>query len=276
MLYADELKNRLENQYDIPFSVRSGYENREPWVSVAPENKGKHLFIIKLSFSNEIRLLIDFIPQTFSAGAIRSMAKADEDKKRMFCNFASLAYNKKAKILLRINDVKYNPVDYKQWPIEWNDFEANMEIFPICIFPEKPDYKSLVLEWGTISMGMFLSLFDIVNTGENQNKGYIEGNKVQVLSSKYERNRFNRALCLENYGYKCQICDFDFEKTYGEMGKEFIHVHHIVPLSKMGESHIIDPIKDMIPVCPNCHSMLHRSDPPISPEVLKNIIKKNK
>ena len=45
---------------------------------------------------------------------------------------------------------------------------------------------------------------------------------------------------------------------YGEFGQGFIHVHHIVPISKIGKEYKIDPIKDLVPVCPNCHAMLHR------------------
>jgi len=47
------------------------------------------------------------------------------------------------------------------------------------------------------------------------------------------------------------------EDIYGSIGKDFIHVHHITFLSNTTGNHKIDPEKDLIPVCPNCHSMLH-------------------
>ena len=50
----------------------------------------------------------------------------------------------------------------------------------------------------------------------------------------------------------------DFEETYGELGRGFIHVHHLVPISSIGKTYQIDPINDLAPVCPNCHAMLHR------------------
>ncbi|MBK9012922.1 MAG: HNH endonuclease [Saprospiraceae bacterium] len=58
-------------------------------------------------------------------------------------------------------------------------------------------------------------------------------------------------------------------KKYGGIGKDFIHVHHIVPISKPGEKYEIDPINDLIPVCPNCHSMLHTTNPPLKIEKLR-------
>lgn len=88
---------------------------------------------------------------------------------------------------------------------------------------------------------------------------YSEGAVQQVLVNKYERNPKARLECINYYGsYKCQICNFDFAQVYGEIGKEFIHVHHIIPLNEIGNEYIVNPINDLIPVCPNCHAMLHR------------------
>ena len=72
----------------------------------------------------------------------------------------------------------------------------------------------------------------------------------------------------------CHICGFDFEKTYGAVGKRFIHVHHITPVSELGPDYRINPEKDLIPVCPNCHAMLHRRKPPYLPEELRSVINK--
>jgi len=85
-----------------------------------------------------------------------------------------------------------------------------------------------------------------------------EGIKKQVSVNKYERSSIARSKCIDAHGYLCKICNFDFEKTYGELGKEFIHVHHITPLHSIGENYKIDYVNDLIPVCPNCHAMLHR------------------
>lgn len=88
----------------------------------------------------------------------------------------------------------------------------------------------------------------------------VEGATIQVLANRYERNPEARKKCLNHYNsYKCQICKFDFEEEYGIIGKEFIHIHHITPIAEIGCEYIINPIKDLIPVCPNCHAMLHRN-----------------
>jgi len=101
------------------------------------------------------------------------------------------------------------------------------------------------------------------------------GKKVSMIVNKWERDPSKRRECLEHYGYDCQICGFSFEKIYGEIGKEFIHVHHIEPLYEVGgENKNLDPVKDLLPVCPNCHEMIHRSKVSLKPEELKKILGK--
>jgi len=100
-----------------------------------------------------------------------------------------------------------------------------------------------------------------------------EGAKVSVLINRYERSRKNRELCIKTYGTWCRVCGFDFYLTYGEIGKGYIHVHHLTKLATLeGKARKIDPIKDLRPVCPNCHEMLHRSDPPYTIDQLKEIV----
>ena len=96
-----------------------------------------------------------------------------------------------------------------------------------------------------------------------------EGAKKEIVVNSYERNQVARRKCIEAKGCKCSVCGMDFEKVYGDIGRGYIHVHHIVPLSSIGKEYELDPIKDLIPVCPNCHAMLHRRNPPYEPNELK-------
>ena len=90
-----------------------------------------------------------------------------------------------------------------------------------------------------------------------------EGAEVQVTSNQYERKPEYRQACVEYFEGKdgriaCQVCDMDFESRYGEIGRGFIHIHHIDPLGDgQGEREIV-PTRDLVPVCPNCHAMLHK------------------
>ena len=86
-----------------------------------------------------------------------------------------------------------------------------------------------------------------------------EGAKRQVLVNAYERDSNARAICIKKWGVVCVVCGFDFGQRYGEIGEGYIHVHHLVPISAIGEQDVLDPENDLRPVCPNCHAMLHRS-----------------
>ena len=55
------------------------------------------------------------------------------------------------------------------------------------------------------------------------------------------------------------VCDFDFEEVYGELGKDFIEVHHTKPLSSLEHEVEVNPEEDLVCLCSNCHRMIHRN-----------------
>ncbi len=106
------------------------------------------------------------------------------------------------------------------------------------------------------------------------NKPFYEGAKKLVAVNVYERERKARDECIEHHGYSCTVCGLNFEKVYGDIGEGFIHVHHLVPLADINKKYVVNPIEDLVPVCPNCHAMLHRRKPPYTPSELKEIMRK--
>ena len=108
----------------------------------------------------------------------------------------------------------------------------------ISIFKKTDDFDSDLLQ----------------TTGES----FFEGVKRQVTVNSYERDHKARLQCIKIHGTACSVCGIDFEKMYGELGKGFIHVHHIVPIHSIGQGYKVNPATDLVPVCPNCHAMLHR------------------
>lgn len=113
-----------------------------------------------------------------------------------------------------------------------------------------------------------------------ENVGNVKDGEVRdVHCHGYERDPKNRAACLKHFGYKCQICGFDFSVFYGPEFAGKIEVHHIDPLCRTKSSHDIDPIKDLIPVCSNCHTALHSKkggrDEVYLPDELRAMIKYN-
>ncbi len=103
---------------------------------------------------------------------------------------------------------------------------------------------------------------------------YVEGATNHVVVNSYERSPKARADCLAYYGVACAVCDFSFAEVYGDIGDGYIHVHHLRDLAKIRRSYHVDPIKDLRPVCPNCHAMLHQTSPAMTVKELRKIVKR--
>jgi len=99
-----------------------------------------------------------------------------------------------------------------------------------------------------------------------------EGGFRLALSRQYERSRLNRKVAIEIHGDKCCVCGFSFDETYGPLSDGYVEIHHLVPISKMQVPKPLDPRLDLVPLCANCHRMVHKVWPPLTPEELKQMI----
>jgi 5-methylcytosine-specific restriction protein A len=107
---------------------------------------------------------------------------------------------------------------------------------------------------------------DMDETGDS------EGERKLSMCSKYERSPKNRIKCLNHYGSICQACGLDPEVKYGVVGVGIIHVHHLVPLSLMNGPTVVNPIRDLVPLCPNCHNFAHKRNPPFTIDEMRSIL----
>jgi len=99
-----------------------------------------------------------------------------------------------------------------------------------------------------------------------------EGAPMLVEQSVYERDRRLREMCLQARGQTCLVCGFDAVSSYGAEALGVIEVHHLQPLSDVGEAHTVDPLRDLIPVCPNCHAVIHRRTPSFTTEEVRAML----
>ncbi|WP_259727329.1 HNH endonuclease [Synechococcus sp. CS-1326] len=113
--------------------------------------------------------------------------------------------------------------------------------------------------------------FDL-RAAEEEVEGW-EGERTVRLVAHYERKAHLRAAALHYHGTSCKACGFDFSLTYGAHGADFIEVHHLVPVSSLGESRAVNPLTDMTVLCANCHRMIHRRrDAQLSLESLRKLL----
>ncbi len=148
----------------------------------------------------------------------------------------------------------------KSWKLKADDIDINkiLDDFDSFINREIPHFEN--------------NLETAVNNGGTDEELYTEGTPKTVTLTKYERNPQARAACLAAHGTACAVCGIDFGKFYGPEFAGKIEVHHIVPISEIGAEYKLDPIKDLVPVCPNCHMALHsKKDGVYTVEELKSI-----
>jgi 5-methylcytosine-specific restriction protein A len=105
---------------------------------------------------------------------------------------------------------------------------------------------------------------------------YSEGTSKKIRVNVYERDPQARRECIKHHGLKCSVCSFDFEAFYGEHGRGFIHVHHLKPLSTVKRGYKVNPVKDLRPICPNCHAMIHGGEDMLGIAQLKRLIRSNR
>lgn len=86
----------------------------------------------------------------------------------------------------------------------------------------------------------------------------LEGSATLRYVTTYERDPRYRKQALAIHGLRCKACDVDMGERYGSYAAGFIHVHHVKPVSEYEKPKQIDPALDLVPVCPNCHAVIHR------------------
>ncbi|MCY3022271.1 MAG: hypothetical protein NTW87_24940 [Planctomycetota bacterium] len=101
---------------------------------------------------------------------------------------------------------------------------------------------------------------------------YAEGSVQRILVNRYERDPRARQECIRHYGTTCFLCGFDFVAAYGEVMTGFIHVHHLNSLASVGADYQVNAVQDLRPVCPNCHAVLHRREPPYSLDEVRGFL----
>ena len=107
----------------------------------------------------------------------------------------------------------------------------------------------------------------------NQKVQTCRRSNYSISVNRYERNRKAKNECIKYYGSSCYVCGFNFGVQYGPIGEGKIHVHHLIPLSEIKKEYVIDPIKDLRPVCPNCHLIIHSKKEPFSIDEVKEMLR---
>lgn len=129
--------------------------------------------------------------------------------------------------------LKTFPMKYSDANIDENEIgPAKIESFIPKL--ERKYLKSVGDDWYASDRKISMQIAEELDEDE---KILVGASKIISVNS-FERDPVARAKCLAHHGYKCAVCSFDFEKFYGSIGENYIHVHHTFPFSEIREKYL--------------------------------------
>lgn len=271
-VYELRLAELLRDAFSVDFDAYVIETSKGIAIAARPSSEGRDMLRIEGVFTSRTRLQVTAYPEGYSRPLFNTMAHAKIAMRQRCARHLDELYDNDRTMAFRllVNQEGLRSTPVSDWPASWDSFDYGFTVFPLRTHDSKSSLLEEGYEW---LVAAFRPLFDLLEVSIEYD-GYSEGGAQYVLSKKYERDKRNRELCIEAKGMRCAICGFDFGDVYGTMGEGFIHVHHVVPVSKLGTGYVIDPVRDLIPVCPNCHAMLHRFDPPMQPDELRSVLRR--
>lgn len=248
----------LENSGGLQaWALRIGFGPDEPSVAI---------YLTSSPYSATAAL----VPDTFAGRLIRFLSdqagQVAELWQRMVDEFADDG----TKIAININGFARSPMESAN--AEWQSLE--IEATTGIERPVNPQTRGRALASSTLGvLSLFAACFDHSNEeygpDDDDGLGSEEGKAILRKSRRYERKSANRIRCLNHHGVDCVVCGFNFSEHYGEIGSDFAEVHHIFTVASMPDGYRPDPRTEMVPLCANCHRMVHRTTPPLKPEELR-------
>lgn len=231
-------------------------------------------FVIRVS-SGWRSVDAEFVPDDFAGELIRHMGIAAEPARRAFGKAANAFAATGSRISLRVNQSAV--ADFGALPAApWTAFDLRIHRMSVASTQSDDALFADAVAVATPCLALALALIPLEDDEACSlalfETGLPEGATIRVEVNRYERNPVNRATCIATHGSLCQACRLDFGRAYGPLGEGYIEVHHSIPVSMMGAGYVVDPVNDLVPLCANCHAMIHRRDPPLSLPELRAIL----
>jgi hypothetical protein len=151
-----------------------------------------------------------------------------------------------------------------QIPVKW---ESNFPSINVCLGAEQITVLPISKERLKRLESATRETHKIVTLSEAQ-----EGELSRREASFRKRNRALIESKKALSDGRCEVCSFDFKEKYLSLNKDCLIAHHLSPLS-LAKRIRITSIKDIVLICPNCHSVIHTQNPPMPLSVLKKRIR---
>ncbi|AOW25687.1 HNH endonuclease [Sphingomonas melonis TY] len=278
----DTLAARVSAETGLAFTGSQGRErDGARWIELHPEGHPPAQTFTLRTVIGWRRLDVHFAPGAFAGDLVASMSAANDAGRRGFLAVLGSCQEDGAEVALTLNGTARDLADPTIWSTPWRSMALVIRRGMLAL-NEGNDAEDarIVALWAGKGAAAILALLPLESEGEDGEAepetpdivGLPEGAKTRIEVNRYERDRRNRAAALAIHGYVCKACDTDMGRRYGDTAVGLIEVHHVTPVSEVGAGYVIDPRTDLIPLCPNCHSVAHRRSPPFSVGELRDML----
>ncbi|MBN2783452.1 MAG: HNH endonuclease [Pontiellaceae bacterium] len=272
MIDTAHFSRALTERFGLAVEAEASLRDDGQLITISPSGI-EHTISFKIELHLGWRTVsATFIPGNYASVLVEGMRAASHSQRAAFAVFSDSLKSKGARISLDFGGLPADASSPESWPEDWSSFHLSMRKVGVVIEKSTGYDFDVAFPWATGFFGLAVALLPLEGVDEVEVLGECEGAALLRLVKQYERSRINRAACIEIHGSTCKICGFDFGMHFGDLGDGFIHVHHIVSLADMRGSYALNPGADLIPVCPNCHAMLHRRHPPLTPDELRDLM----
>lgn len=276
------LAGRISAETGLAFFGSQGRESDgSRWIELHPEGHPPAQTFTLRTVIGWRRLDVLFRPGAFAGDLISSMRSADESGRQGFAAVLESCRANGAEVIFTLNGVGREASDHAIWSDPWRSAALTIRRGMLALNEgDDAEDARLIALWTGRAAAAILALLPLEPEGELGDAehdtfeiaGLPEGAKTRIEVNRYERDRRNRAAALAIHGYACKACELDMSSRYGEAAAGLIEVHHVTPVSEVGADYVIDPRSDLVPLCPNCHSVTHRRSPPFSVAELRTML----
>ena len=272
-----EIARIVTSETGIGFSERHGINDGEHWINLNPIGHSKSNTFTLRTIIGWRHIEVLFIPGSFSGDLLNMMCNSSENSRNLFVRILKHSQKEGASISLNIGNKSFDFEDSEIWKTYWVNVTIRFRIGQLNLSDDAEiNTQSIVRDWISRMAAAVISLMPIERNHReiHDSEHYPEGSSISVQVNRYERDPRNRAAALSIHGFVCKVCNLLMSDIYGDVASGFIEVHHTKPISELGNDYLIDPEKDLLPLCPNCHSIVHRKNPPYTLNELKKIMEK--
>ena len=272
------LARRVSSDVGLEFRGHAGREsNGDRWIRLTPAAVPEgHGFDVKVQMTwRRLRLSVEL--QRFAGELVRAMGESEKAGRKAFRTILEESVARGATVQFGVNDNAVQLDDESLWGAGWRRIELRMsKRLPEFDGVASAEELGVIRRWTSRFVAALLAIVPLEAQDTSRGEaleGFKEGVAKVTRTIRYERDRRNRAAAIAIHGTACLACGLEFGRVYGEVADGFIEVHHTVPLAKAGEDYIVNPAKDLVPLCPNCHAVAHRRDPPLTVDEIRELLR---